>query len=223
MAAAAAGQQHYRVCVLCEAMCGLEITHDGGEVLGIRGDAEDHFSRGHICPKGNALEDLHSDPERIRQPLKRRADGGFAPVDWDEALDDIADRITAIQQAHGRDAVGFYIGNPSVHHLGAGLTLFPLAATLKSGTPVVLDFTANWCAPCHELERFTFSDKRVKEAFFIVEADQKQLVEVARRIDAGTIKAFVSAVVPLEEAAVAYGKAVRETSGHGKVAITVGA
>ena len=132
MATAAVGDPHYRVCVLCEAMCGLEITHDGAEVLGIRGDAEDHFSRGHICPKGNALQDLHADPERIRRPLKRRADGSFAPVDWDEALDDIADRITAIQQAHGREAVGLYIGNPSAHHLGAGLTLFPLAATLKT-------------------------------------------------------------------------------------------
>jgi NADPH:quinone reductase-like Zn-dependent oxidoreductase len=67
------------------------------------------------------------------------------------------------------------------------------------------------------------TDKRVKDAFFIVEADQKQLVEVARLIDAGTIKAFVSAVVPLEEAAVAYGKAVRDTRGYGKVAITVAA
>jgi NADPH:quinone reductase-like Zn-dependent oxidoreductase len=66
-------------------------------------------------------------------------------------------------------------------------------------------------------------DKRVKDAFFIVEANQKQLVEVARRIDAGTIKAFVSAVVPLEDAALAYGKAVRDTRGYGKVAITVAA
>jgi anaerobic selenocysteine-containing dehydrogenase len=132
MAAASTGELHYRVCTLCEAMCGLEISHSGGEVLGIRGDEQNEFSRGHICPKGNALQDLHADPERIRQPLKRTADGSFEPVDWDEALDDIADRLVAVQRAHGRDAVGFYIGNPSAHHLGAGLTLFPFAATLKT-------------------------------------------------------------------------------------------
>jgi anaerobic selenocysteine-containing dehydrogenase len=128
----AAGELHYRVCTLCEAMCGLEIRHEGGEVLGIRGDEANHFSRGHICPKGNALQDLHADPERIRFPMKRTADGSFERVDWDEALDDIADRLTAIQRSHGRDAVGFYVGNPSAHHLGAGLTLFPFAATLKT-------------------------------------------------------------------------------------------
>jgi anaerobic selenocysteine-containing dehydrogenase len=132
MGAATAGELHYRVCTLCEAMCGLEITHVGGEVLGIRGDEADHFSRGHICPKGNALQDLHDDPERIRHPLRRTADGTFERVDWDEALDDIADRIIAIQRQHGRDAVGFYLGNPSAHHLGAGLTLFQLAAALKT-------------------------------------------------------------------------------------------
>jgi anaerobic selenocysteine-containing dehydrogenase len=56
-------------------MCGLEIAHADGEVISIRGDEHNHFSRGHICPKGNALQDVHSDPERIRFPLKRTADG----------------------------------------------------------------------------------------------------------------------------------------------------
>ncbi|WP_354699002.1 dimethyl sulfoxide reductase DmsA [Paraconexibacter sp. AEG42_29] len=121
---------HYRACILCEAMCGLEVEHAGGEVVGIRGDTANHFSKGHICPKGNALQDLHADPERIRRPLKRNAQGEFEPVDWDVALDDIADRLVAIQHAHGRDAVGFYTGNPSAHHLGAGLALFPLLAAL---------------------------------------------------------------------------------------------
>jgi anaerobic selenocysteine-containing dehydrogenase len=123
-------EMHYRACTLCEAMCGLEIEHAGGEVIGIRGDERNHFSKGHICPKGNALQDLHADPERIRTPLKRNAAGQFEPVDWDVALDDIADRLVAIQRAHGRDAVGFYLGNPTAHHLGAGLAVFPLLAAL---------------------------------------------------------------------------------------------
>ncbi|WP_367401293.1 molybdopterin-dependent oxidoreductase [Paraconexibacter antarcticus] len=125
-------EMHYRACTLCEAMCGLEIEHAGGEILGIRGDERNHFSKGHICPKGNALQDLHTDPQRIRTPLRRNAAGEFEPVDWDVALDDIADRLAAIQAAHGRDAVGSYFGNPTAHHLGAGLAIFPLVAALGS-------------------------------------------------------------------------------------------
>jgi anaerobic selenocysteine-containing dehydrogenase len=122
-------QLHYRGCTLCEAMCGLEIGHSDGEVVSIRGDRDDPFSRGHICPKGNALQDVHADPERIRCPLRRRA-GEWERVGWDEALDDIAARVRAIQRAHGRDAVGIYAGNPTAHHLGALLMVGPLLAAL---------------------------------------------------------------------------------------------
>jgi anaerobic selenocysteine-containing dehydrogenase len=120
---------HYRSCTLCEAMCGLEVQHADGEVLAIRGDEHNHFSRGHICPKGNALQDIHVDPERIRFPLKRTA-GGWERVDWDEALDDVATRVLAIQRDHGRDAVALYAGNPTVHHLGAMLMIGPVIAAL---------------------------------------------------------------------------------------------
>jgi anaerobic selenocysteine-containing dehydrogenase len=110
-------------------MCGIAIEHRDGEVLAIRGDGQDVLSHGHICPKGAALADLHADPERIRQPL-RRTERGWEPVDWDVALDDIAARVLALQRAHGRDAVATYVGNPTVHHLGASLMLFPFLAAL---------------------------------------------------------------------------------------------
>src|SRR5215468_6143563 len=63
------------------------------------------------------------------------------------------------------------------------------------------------------------SDQRVKEAFFIVEPNQKQLGELAELLDAGELKTFVSAVVPLEEASVAYSGALRDKGGYGKVVI----
>jgi anaerobic selenocysteine-containing dehydrogenase len=129
VAATEATSVHYRACTLCEAMCGLEIRHVDGEVVSIRGDEHNHFSRGHICPKGNAIQDIHGDPERIRLPLRRSA-GGWERVGWDEALDDIAARVHAIQRDHGRDAVGLYAGNPTVHHLGATLMIGPLFAAL---------------------------------------------------------------------------------------------
>jgi anaerobic selenocysteine-containing dehydrogenase len=111
---------HYRTCTLCEAMCGLTLQTEGGRVVSIRGDADDPFSRGHICPKGAALGDVHADPDRLRQPM-RRTPGGWQPVSWDEALDEAAERLRAVQRAHGRDAVAVYQGNPTVHNYGSML------------------------------------------------------------------------------------------------------
>lgn len=68
-------QTHYRTCNICEAMCGLEIKFRGEEILSIKGDKDDPFSRGHICPKAIALQDFHSDKDRLKTPLRRTAEG----------------------------------------------------------------------------------------------------------------------------------------------------
>ena len=83
----------FRTCPFCEATCGLEVTLRGDEVVKVRGDADDVFSRGFLCPKGVALKDLHEDPDRLRTPLVRGADGELRPASWDEALG--ADRRAA--------------------------------------------------------------------------------------------------------------------------------
>jgi anaerobic selenocysteine-containing dehydrogenase len=111
-------ERRYRTCNLCEAMCGLEITLDNGRVGEIRGDAEDVFSRGHLCPKGPALRDLHEDPDRLRRPMRRTA-AGHTPIPWDEALEAAAEGLYRVRQRHGKDAVAIYIGNPTVHNHGA--------------------------------------------------------------------------------------------------------
>ena len=95
---------HYHTCNLCEAMCGIEVEHNGDDIHAIRGDKADPFSRGHICPKAVALQDLHNDPDRLRHPVKRTADG-WVPISWDEALDETAQRLHDIQRAHGNNAV----------------------------------------------------------------------------------------------------------------------
>lgn len=60
----------YRTCPLCEAGCGLEIGLDATEqVVRIRGDMDDVFSHGYICPKGSTLKQIHEDPDRLRKPL----------------------------------------------------------------------------------------------------------------------------------------------------------
>jgi anaerobic selenocysteine-containing dehydrogenase len=111
----------YRTCPLCEATCGLEITTTDGAVTRIRGDAEDVFSRGFLCPKGVGLKELHEDPDRVRTPLIRQADGSFAEATWDEAFAEIDRRLTPLLAEHGRDAVGAYLGNPSAHAFGTVL------------------------------------------------------------------------------------------------------
>ena len=119
----------YRTCPLCEATCGLEITVNGG-VQKIRGDAEDVFSRGFLCPKGVALKELHEDPDRLRAPLLKRADGEFEEVSWDEAFAFVAERLGPLQADHGRDAVGVYLGNPSAHSIGPVIYGRPLIKAL---------------------------------------------------------------------------------------------
>jgi anaerobic selenocysteine-containing dehydrogenase len=110
----------YRICPLCETTCGLEIGARGREVRSIRGDREDVFSHGFVCPKGAALAQLDSDPDRLRQPLVRR-DGELQPATWNDAFAEIERRLMPIIAAHGRDAVAVYAGNPTVHNFSLAL------------------------------------------------------------------------------------------------------
>ena len=110
--------RHFRTCTLCEAMCGIVVSTDGPRVTDIRGDPDDPFSKGHICPKAVALQDVHDDPDRLRRPMRRRGTE-WTEISWDEALDEAAARLTSIQRAHGRDSVATYSGNPTVHSVGA--------------------------------------------------------------------------------------------------------
>jgi anaerobic selenocysteine-containing dehydrogenase len=105
-----------RTCPLCEATCGLELTLAGEEVTAIRGDRDDVFSHGFICPKGYALKELHADPDRVRTPLIRQSGGGFAAASWDEAFALIDRRLAPILAAD-RNAVAVYLGNPNAHNL----------------------------------------------------------------------------------------------------------
>ena len=108
---AAETQTHFRTCPLCEATCGLEITTRGDEVVRIRGDRDDVFSRGFICPKGSTLKQLHTDPDRLRRPVIRSGEGADATwteVSWDEAFAEVERLLTPVVEAHGREAVAAY-------------------------------------------------------------------------------------------------------------------
>jgi anaerobic selenocysteine-containing dehydrogenase len=113
--------KHFRACNLCEAICGLEITVADGAITDLRGDPLDPLSHGHICPKGNALIDLHADPDRLKTPLRRAGDR-WEPIGWDEAFELVAERLKATVAEHGDDAVAIYLGNPNVHNSGTLLS-----------------------------------------------------------------------------------------------------
>jgi anaerobic selenocysteine-containing dehydrogenase len=104
----------YRQCTLCEAHCGIQVEVDGERVLRISGDPDDVISHGYICPKAAALADLHTDPDRLRRPVKRIGDR-FVEIGWDEALSLAAEGLRKVQDRYGADAVATYLGNPGAH------------------------------------------------------------------------------------------------------------
>ena len=131
------GSPHYRACNLCEAICGIEITVkepanappnektpnsklETGNWLDIRGDKDDPFSRGYICPKAVALQDLHYDKDRLKHPV-RRISSGWQRVGWEEAFDEVAFNLKRIREKHGSNSTATYLGNPTVHNYGAML------------------------------------------------------------------------------------------------------
>ena len=108
---------HFRNCNLCEAICGIEITQKDGH-LEIRGDKDDPFSRGYICPKAVALQDLHFDKDRLKHPV-RRTHEGWIRISWDEAFAEVAKSLKQINATYGRNSIATYLGNPTVHNSGA--------------------------------------------------------------------------------------------------------
>lgn len=127
-------QFHYRTCHLCETMCGIEIEHDGEQVLAIRGDRNDVLSQGNICPKATGIQDIHTCPDRLKKPLKRvrknpaekSHDDEWVEVEWDEAIEYAAGGLARIQNQYGRDSIGSYFGRSTAHNIGTLLAVAPV-------------------------------------------------------------------------------------------------
>ena len=111
-----ATKKNYVTCPLCEATCGLEIVTQGREVVSIKGDEEDVFSKGYLCPKAYSLKELLADPDRIREPMVRRGDT-WQKVSWEEAFAEVERGLSPIIEKYGRNALSTYLGNPNAHNL----------------------------------------------------------------------------------------------------------
>ncbi|MFF0012172.1 molybdopterin oxidoreductase family protein [Streptomyces sp. NPDC005374] len=127
-----------RICPLCEATCGLTLTIEGTRVTGARGDRDDVFSKGFICPKGASFGAVDGDPDRLRGPLVRR-DGELCEATWEEAFDTVAAGIRAVVDRHGANSVGVVLGNPNVHTMAGAL--YPTVLLAGLGTRSI--FTAS--------------------------------------------------------------------------------
>jgi anaerobic selenocysteine-containing dehydrogenase len=120
---------HYRNCNICEAMCGLEIKYKDHEIISIKGDQQDPFSKGYNCPKATALADFYQDKDRLKTPIKR-TENGWIDISWDEAFTEITEKLRSIQQQHGKNALAVYLGNPNAHSLGNAMWLKPFMKSL---------------------------------------------------------------------------------------------
>lgn len=121
----------FRTCPLCEATCGLAIEVEDGAVKRIRGDRDDVFSHGFLCPKGTALGKFHADPDRLRQPMIKRS-GVHEAATWDEAFDHIAEGLLPVLERSERQGGAVYLGNPVVHSLD--MLLYSRAVTFALGS-----------------------------------------------------------------------------------------
>ncbi len=151
-------------------MCGLRVTVQAGTAGAVRGNPDDVWSRGHLCPKGASLQQIHHDPDRLRQPLVRTRSGAHVEVSWDDALAEAEAVLRPVLDRHGAAAVSVYIGNPVAHNLGletyvgalvgmagaAGMPAYYTPGTVDQWPLNVVSallFGGMWNAPIPDLDR----------------------------------------------------------------------
>ncbi len=119
-------------CRICEPQCALVATLENGILTKVRGNSDNPFSQGHLCVKAGAAIDVVYDQDRVLEPLRRvGGPGEFEPVGWDEALDDIASRLSEIQAEHGPESFAAFPGNPVGFNYAASFFVSGFMAALK--------------------------------------------------------------------------------------------
>src|SRR3546814_7463044 len=103
-------QVQMRTCPLCEGMRGIEVRVQDGQVLSVRPDRDNVFSRGHMCPKGTTMGALHHDPDRLRGPVIKK-NGTWHEVGWEEALRHCERIAHPVIKQYGSQALAAYTGN----------------------------------------------------------------------------------------------------------------
>ncbi len=124
-------QVQFRTCHLCETMCGIAVEYQGDEILSIKGDPDNVLSKGNICAKAVGLQDIHTDPDRLKKPIKK-VDGEWQEISWNDAFEEVAEQLAKIQIEHGNNAVAMYHGRSVAHNIGSLLMVHPLRQLFKT-------------------------------------------------------------------------------------------
>jgi formate dehydrogenase len=109
---------HATACILCECNCGVVVQVDDRKLVKIRGDKEHPASQGYTCNKALQLDHYQNSRNRLTSPLRRRPDGSYEEIDWDTAINEIADGFAKVRDEHGGDKIFYYGGGGQGNHLG---------------------------------------------------------------------------------------------------------
>ncbi len=104
------------ICRNCLAYCPIVVTVEGGRAVKVTGDRDAPLFEGYTCPKGRALPAQHNDPTRLLRCLKKGSDGRFLPVESAVAIEEVAEKLKRILDAHGPRALAMYTGTGVVSH-----------------------------------------------------------------------------------------------------------
>lgn len=97
-------------CRICTNACPILVDVIDGRVTAVTGDPDDPTYRGYSCVKGRAQPEFLAHRDRLLHSMKRRGDGTYVPIDFDDAVGEIAERLTAILDAHGPRSIAAYWG-----------------------------------------------------------------------------------------------------------------
>lgn len=88
----------------CWDSCGLSVTVEDGKIAKVEGDPNHPITKGKICGRGRMLADRANSPERLLFPLKK-INGEFQQITWDQALEEIAEKLAEVKERYGSTAV----------------------------------------------------------------------------------------------------------------------
>lgn len=111
-------KQQKTICRICEAQCGLIVKTENEQIIDIQPNAAHVASEGYACIKGLKMGDFAHSPDRLQTPLKK-VNGQFEKISWNQALQEIGQKLRSIHDDHGGEAIAAYMGNP------IGFSLWP--------------------------------------------------------------------------------------------------
>ena len=100
-------------CNICFNCCTVNFHFRGEKLVRITGNEDDPLLQGRVCPKSQLTLQLYHGERRLRHPLKRvggRGENRFERISWEQALDEIAERLRATREQHGAEALALFIG-----------------------------------------------------------------------------------------------------------------